>query len=302
MREGGNWGNPPAFCISGLKFYCREQSHFSHIPLPGLKCPFPCRKTWGSQGRCFKRLACKLHAICPPSISGHALLLVVWRLQQLISALSFIIPLHPCSASCSWGESRKREKKHHTCIPHDQKYLIWSHSWGCYGDGQFWPSGCKEPLCCSHWVTKLRTNGCRESSRGPPSLRKWLATCSTCTPHSPKAFWWEVGHSKLGWNTLALLHNPQHALGRARWGGVLFHYTLMGHTRALWRSEQFTLRALSSADSEWSPISSLMDSWGTVFPTVPPKPEASEPASLQDWLSAIWGVPIMHFRWMQFKV
>lgn len=47
------------------------------------------------------------------SASGHAPLLMAWRLQQLISALSFIIPLHPCSAPAH-GVKEEREKRNIT--------------------------------------------------------------------------------------------------------------------------------------------------------------------------------------------
>lgn len=142
------------------------------------------------EGRCFKRLIVQ--------VTHHLFLLCLevcaisrWseQLQQLISVLTFIIlPSLPCPASWGAGGVERTEKKEtYTCILEDQSDLIWSHSWGCYGDGQFWSLGCRHHWCWGkHWLTELWPDGCRESQSGS-CLRKRLA-CSAHSPHSCKAF------------------------------------------------------------------------------------------------------------------
>lgn len=153
------------------------------------------------EGRCFKRLIIQVTISHTPSVHLclEACAISCWsgQIQQLIPVLSFII-LSPLPYPASWSKEEKkrrewkgkekRRKEKHPCILKDQRALIGSHSWGCYGDGQFWPSGCRSHWCWGkHWVAELWTHRFRKSTRGPPPLRKWLA-CSAHSPYSRKAF------------------------------------------------------------------------------------------------------------------
>lgn len=170
-----------------------------------------------------------------------------------------ILPPLPCPAS--WREIKRKEKKkkeekkekkieeENTCILQDQRNLIWSHSWGCYGDGWFWPSGCRSLWCWGkHWVAELWMHRCRESTREsimPPCLRKWLAR-SAPSPQSWKAFLME---SQL-LNTLMkhYLVLPT-ALSMLQGSGVaLFPPCANGSPTMYWRSKQF---ASESSEFSW---------------------------------------------------
>ena len=134
------------------------------------------------------------HTICSPLPRGMCHFLLEWANSATDSSSVFD---HPFTTALSClVEKRRKEKKgmerkgkeKHTCLLKDQRDLIRSHSWGCYGDGQFRPSGCRSHWCCGkHWVAELWPHRCRESTRGPPHLRKRLA-CAAHSPCSRKAF------------------------------------------------------------------------------------------------------------------
>lgn len=126
------------------------------------------------EGRCFKSLIVQVtHHLFILCLEACAISYWSEQLQQLISALSFIIrPPLPCPASRRGvgGRKRKTEKEKHTCVLEDQRDLIWSHSWGCYGDGQFWSLGSRgcgaevlrKALSCrvmTRWVSRARQSG-----------------------------------------------------------------------------------------------------------------------------------------------
>lgn len=214
------------------------------------------------EGSCFKRLMVQathhLFTLCLEACMYHVLL--EWATATAnFSSLSS--SFHHCPALPHGGKKKRKEKKkkeekkekkieeENTCILQDQRNLIWSHSWGCYGDGWFWPSGCRSFWCWGkHWVAELWMHRCRESTREsimPPCLRKWLAR-SAPSPQSWKAFLME---SQL-LNTLMkhYLVLPT-ALSMLQGSGVaLFPPCANGSPTMYWRSKQF---ASESSEFSW---------------------------------------------------
>lgn len=150
---------------------------------------------------------------CTPSVHppplGMCHFLLEWQLEQLTSALSFNI-LHHSSAPLH-GMKKKRGKKKHTCILKDQTDLIRSHAGGCYGNGQFWPSGCRGLWCIQ--VIELQSWGLMGAETAPECLPAWENDWPVQpTLHTPaKPFWWKVAtlHSD---EMLCPPPSPQHAL------------------------------------------------------------------------------------------
>ena len=148
------------------------------------------------EGRCFKRLIIQVTishtTICSPLPLGMCHFLLEWA-NSATNSSSIFYHLSPLPYPASWRKEEKKGmerkgKEKHICILKDQRDLIWSHSWGCYGDWQFRPSGCRSHWCWGkRWVAELWPHRCRESTRGPPQLRKWPA-CSAHSPYSHIAF------------------------------------------------------------------------------------------------------------------
>lgn len=149
--------------------------------------------------RCFRGWRHKLHTSC--SSSAWRLYAVArWseHLQQLISALSLPschhCPALPCLLE---GKKEKSRKTHlHTSRIRD---LVWSHSWGCYGDGQFWSwgagaAGVRKALSwrvMARWVARV-------PEWLPTWENDWLIQPTLHTPAKPAGR--EASSSMLRWN------------------------------------------------------------------------------------------------------
>lgn len=165
------------------------------------------------EGRCFKRLIIQVTISHTPSVHLclEACAISCWsgQIQQLIPVSSFII-LSPLPYPASWRKKEKkrkewkgkekRRKEKHPCILKDQRALIWSHSWGCYGDGQFWPSGCRKVLNAEE-STELQSYGHTGSERAPEGLppweNDWLIQPTLHTPTKP--FRWRASLCTFRW-------------------------------------------------------------------------------------------------------